>query len=170
METLLLYTTPTFLSIKVYIIVNSEWLKFPSIFAVIIFILNKIYSSQDNFFYSLYAFVVILWSQLFIKNWDRRCSELEIEWDNYTNQYEKENTRSDFKGLIGKSLITEKEEKYFPMSQRLLLYTKSAIKAIPCLFLAMCVMICFLNLNGAIKVESNSLLKIEYLAKLSQEG
>jgi len=67
-------------------------------------------------------------------------------------------------------LITEKEEKYFPVSRRFLLYLKSAIRAIPCLFLALCVMICFLNLNGAIVVESNSLLKIEYLAKLAREG
>ncbi len=142
----------------------------PSIYAILIYILQSFFTYELSFLYSSYGLFISLWSQFFIRNWDRKSSELEVEWDNYTSEYEKENTRDEFQGEIIKSVITDKEEKYFSKQRRILLFIKSGIKAIPYLCLAFFIIVIYLNLTGVILPEDNSIIEINFLTELAKKG
>ena len=153
-----------------YHLFNLEWLSIPAIYALLIWIIQRFFEYEVTFFYTTYALLMGIWSQMFLRSWDRKCSELTIEWDNFTTEYDKENVRSDFVGEIRKSPITEKEEKFFPKQKRIYLFIMSGIRAIPYLCFALFTMVCFLNLTGVIKEEDKSVLEIEFLNRLAQKG
>lgn len=110
------------------------------------------------------------WSQLFLINWDRKCSELQIEWDNFSNEYDKENIRPEYKGVIRKSPITEREELYYSNNKRILSFIISGLKSIPYLFLGGFVLLLYLNLSGIIKKKEKSVFKIKMLMNLKKPG
>ena len=171
MEIKLLFIMHGCLLIKV--IYNNHiigWLVIPAIYSLIILFLQNFFKYEVPFFYTSYALLIGAWSQLFIRHWDRKCSELAIEWDNLSTEFKKENLRSEFVGEMIKSPITDNYEKFFSKKKRLVLYLKSGLNAIPYLFLAFFTMICFLNLNGVINQEDDSILKIGFLTNLSKQG
>ena len=83
-----------------YHLFNLEWLSIPAIYALLIWIIQRFFEYEVTFFYTTYALLMGIWSQMFLRSWDRKCSELTIEWDNFTTEYDKENVRSDFVGEI----------------------------------------------------------------------
>jgi hypothetical protein len=142
----------------------------PAAFVVFMFILKKFTSIQEKYLLTLYALLIAVWAQLFIVYWSRKCSEISIEWDNFTEEYDKENFRREFKGEWRISPITEQYELYYSESKRKIQYLISFLVSLPCLMFALFVNICFLNLSGFIRPHMGSFFEIPFLLQFSEEG
>ncbi len=67
----------------------TSMVKYPSAIAAFVIILSLIYPDYKNNLYFIYSIIVLIWGQIYITSWNRRCSELYIEWDNFTGYYER---------------------------------------------------------------------------------
>jgi hypothetical protein len=119
---------------------------------------------------TIYAISIAIWSQVFLVYWNRKSSEIAVEWGNYDQDYDKENERREFKGEWKKSQITEQYEKVYPIKKRIPKYLYSVLLSIPFVILGLIVNIVFLNLSGFIKPHFNSALEIKFLGRLSEPG
>jgi len=115
---------------------------------------------------------VTLWATLYILRWESRCSEIAIWWDNYTNEYDLDNIRPEFKGAWVRSKITGKYEQYYPNNSRLLRYLVTVILSLPMLLISVIAMTCYMNITGVLlsKSSQGSILKINILSNLAEEG
>lgn len=141
----------------------TRWLVFPAGFALMVILLNFFFPYLTKLTLTIYALFLSLWSQVFIIFWDRKCSEIAIEWDNYTDEYELDNTRRQFKGEWRRSPVTGKYEKFYSSRKRLIKYIISAFTALPLILLSIFANIVFMNLSGSIEPEHGSYFEIEYL-------
>lgn len=148
----------------------TRFLAIPAVTALLIVLANSFFPDSSKLFYSLYALIIAIWAQLFIVYWDRKCQELSIEWDNFTEQYDNENQRREFKGEWKRSPITEQLERQYSNKKRMVSYFISLLISLPCLLLAILVNISFLNLSGFIKPKLNSILEFPFLAQFSEPG
>jgi hypothetical protein len=148
----------------------TRFLVIPAVTAFLIIFANSFFPENSKMFYSLYALIIAIWAQLFIIFWDRKCHELSIEWDNFTEQYDNENQRREFKGEWKRSPITEQLERQYSNKKRIISYLISFLISLPCLLLAIFVNISFLNLSGFIKPKLNSILEFPFLAQFSEPG
>lgn len=117
---------------------------------------------------TVYSLLLIIWCQLYFINWKRKCSELRIYWDNYTDEYEIENTRSQFFGEWRKSLITDKYEKYYPKYKRAIQYIISIAIMIPVFAFGFFVNILFMNFDGTIW--DGTIFHIPAVSAFSKQG
>lgn len=125
------------------------------LFTAIFYMLYAFFGENINFITSIYAFLLIIWSQLFLINWKKKCSETMIKWDNFNEEYDVENQRKEYKGIIRKSPITEKLEIYYPFYKRLIKFIESILIITPYLILALFINIVFLNLDGTVLKDSS---------------
>ncbi len=111
-----------------------------------------------------------IWSRLYINRWESRCSELAIRWDNYTDEYNIDNIRPEFKGEWKRSKITGKYEEYFPNNKRLFRYFISVLLALPLLSVSVFIITCYLNISGVLLSEKSkgSMLKMNYLSSFAE--
>jgi hypothetical protein len=145
----------------------TRWLAIPGIFALLTIVFNLFFPFLSKLSLTVYALFLSLWSQIFLIYWERKCSEISIEWDNYTDEYEIDNTRRKFKGEWRRSPVTGKYEKYYPQKQRILKYIISALASLPIIFLSVFVNIIFMNLSASIEREHGSYFEIPYLTNLT---
>jgi len=145
----------------------TRWLIIPAIFALLIIILNFFCPFLSKLSLTIYALFLSLWSQIFLIYWDRKCSEIAIEWDNYTDEYEIDNTRRKFKGEWRQSPITGKYEKFYSPRKRFVKYLLSALASLPLILLSIFANIIFMNLSASIEPEHGSYFEIEYLTHLT---
>ncbi len=142
----------------------------PAILSLLLLLLRSIFPDKTKLLITIYAMLIAVWTQIFNLYWDRKCSEIKIEWDNFTDEYDRDNLRKEFRGQWQLSPITEKEEKYYPSYKRTYTYIISFILSIPLIFLATIVNVFFLNISGSIKPELNSILEIPALGNLTKPG
>jgi hypothetical protein len=81
-----------------------------------------------------------------------------------------EMTRQEFKGEWIYDKVTEQYERDYPSGKRAFKYLQSVLISLPWFLLTLCMMICFLNLNGYLNENENSILYCEFLADMSQAG
>ena len=148
----------------------TKFLFVPGIFSILLFALMRLFPNHKQTFLTLYAITICLWTQFFSVFWNRKTSELKIEWDNYGDAYDRENTRKEFKGVYKKSPITEKYEKFYSMKSRLMQYFISFCVSMSILFMAFATNVLFLNLKGDIDEKSYNYLYYPSLRKLSRKG
>jgi hypothetical protein len=148
----------------------TRFLLIPAIASIIITILSFYFNHAEKYFVTLYAIIVALWSQFFIVYWDRKCGEISIEWDNYTEAYDRDNIRKEFKGEWRISPVTEKYEKYYSTQRRKKTYILSFLVSLPAILVSLFVNVCFLNLSGYILPHMSSFLEIEFLGKFAEKG
>ena len=148
----------------------TRFLLIPAIASIIISILTYYFCKSEKYFVTIYAIIVALWSQFFIIYWNRKCGEISIEWDNYTEAYDIDNIRKEFKGEWRISPVTEKYEKYYPTQKRKKTYLLSFLVSLPALLVSLFVNVCFLNLSGYILPHMGSFLEIEFLGKFAGQG
>jgi len=146
----------------------TRWLIIPAILSLLFIILNMFIPSYSKINLTIYALFLSIWSQIFLIFFQRKCSEISVEWDNFTEEYDKDNERRQFKGEWRKSPITGKYEKYFPTSKRIPKYIFSIICALPMIIISIFANVCYLNLSGFI--EPNSLLEIRVIQDLTLPG
>lgn len=148
----------------------TRWLTIPSLFALFILLLSYVLPDYSKVALTVYSLLLSVWSQLFLIYWNRKCSEITVEWDNYTEEYDQDNFRREFKGEWLKSPITGKYEKYYSSKKRFVKYLISILCSLPMLLLSIFANVCFLNLNGFIKAESDSLFDMKFLSNLTLPG
>lgn len=140
----------------------------PALFCVFFYMLRFFYGKAYNYLTTLYALSLVIWAQFYLINWKRKCSELMVYWDNYTEEYDIENFRKQYKGIVRYSPITDKQEVYYPNYKRILKIITGIFFMMPVFFLATFVNICFMNLDGTIA--EDTILNIPILNDLSKPG
>jgi hypothetical protein len=148
----------------------TRFLTIPSILGLIVITMNLYFADYSKYVLTLYAIAVVIWAQLFSIYWKRKCSEISIEWDNYSHEYEKENTRREFKGTWRKSPITNQYEKYYSNNKRKFLYLVSVSVIMPFICLSLLLNIIFFNLSGFIKPNLNSAFELPFFGIYAQNG
>ncbi|KAJ6244756.1 ngep-related [Anaeramoeba flamelloides] len=84
----------------------------------IIITISQHYQKEDSGQIGLwYIIIVSLWITFFIEYWKRKSSDLTYHWD-MLEFHQEEKIRTDFKGVLKKSLISNKKERYYPESKR----------------------------------------------------
>ena len=148
----------------------TRFLLIPASASIILTILSIYFQNFDQFLITSYVILLALWAQIYIVYWNRKCGEISIEWDNYTEEYDKENVRREFKGEWRVSPITEKYEKYYSENKRNIKFLISFLVSLPALLVSLFVNVCFLNLSGFIQPGTDSFLEIGFLCKFSEKG
>jgi len=148
----------------------NRFLLIPAGASIIVTILSIYFPKIEKLSITCYVILLALWAQIFIVYWNRKCGEISIEWDNYTEEYDKENVRREFKGEWRVSPVTEKYEKYYPENKRNIKFLISFLVSVPALLVSLFVNVCFLNLSGFIQPGTDSFLEIEFLCKFSAKG
>lgn len=147
----------------------TKFLLIPSIISFFLYTLNFFFQIIKNVNF-IYAMLMSLWINFFIIFWNRKTQELKIEWHNYTEEYNRENRRREFKGEWSRSLITGKYELHYSKTKRFIHYIDSFIISVPILFLAILVNIICLNITGIINEMDNSIFHIRFLSNLTKKG
>lgn len=111
---------------------------------------------------------LVIWAQFYLINWKRKCSELTIFWDNFSEGYENDNQRKEFKGEFRYSPITEKLEKYYPSIKHKLQIFVGILMMLPFFVVSMYMNAAFLNCDGTIK--QGSALNFPILSELNKPG
>jgi len=140
----------------------------PSIFSIFTIIMVNLFSDKSKFFFTLYAVLLSIWTQLYVIFWKRRCSEIVIEWDNFTENYNLANIRREFKGKWTRSWVTGNLEKTYPSIKRVISYFYSFIISIPYVVIALSLNILFLNLYGL--ANHDTIFEIQFIGKLIRPG
>lgn len=91
-----------------------------------------------------------------------------IQWDNFTEEYDKENQRKQFHGYWRNSPITDKPEKYYPAYKRYYKIITGIFIMLPLFALATFVNVCFMNMDGTI--QDGTVFSIPFLNNLHKEG
>ena len=124
-----------------------------------------IFGDTYSYITTIYALFLIIWCQFYLINWKRKCSELMIRWDNFTDEYDKENQRKEFKGIWRKSPVTEKPEKYYPKRSYIIQLLSGILIMIPVFVIATIMNISFMNMDGTI--EEGTAFHIPFLRVLA---
>jgi len=141
------------------------WALFPvAIFGVALFLHRpKGITVDDSPYLPAYALLMAFWTIIYTKCWRRKEHELALSWG--TSAVEKaEVLRPEFCGILRKSPVTGKPEKYFPAWKRRIRYLMSFFLSLPFLALGVIAMTLSLNLNGYIKHKESPI----YFASLSR--
>lgn len=128
----------------------SKWLLIPGIIAVLLYIHEKWTGSSTDSAYlnSYFSFGISLWAPLLVIFWQRRCSEVDVEWDNYNLRINPFSLREQFVGELRINPITDTEEYHYEHSQRLIKYLESFVITLPFIGAALFVMLSSLNALG----------------------
>lgn len=143
----------------------TRWLTIPALATCLILILNFLLPQYSKVYLTVYALLLSVWSQIFLIFFQRKCSEISVEWDNITEEYDKDNFRREFKGEWRMSPVSGKYEKYYANSKRIRKFLLSILCAIPMILVSVFANISNLNLNGFIQPES--LFEIKFLSDLT---
>ena len=146
----------------------TRWLTIPAIATCLILIFNFLMPFYSKVYLTIYALLLSVWSQVFLVFFQRKCSEISVEWDNITEEYDRDNFRREFKGEWRKSPITGKYEKFYPNSKRIPKFLLSILCAVPMILLSVLANISNLNLNGFI--QADSLFEVKSLSNLTLPG
>ena len=139
----------------------TKFLIIPALFSFFIFLSAKYLSKRNTeILYILYAFGIIIWVQFFIVFWNRKESELKVIWDNDNLEYEKEDKRKEFIGEIKKSIITGKDELYYPEKKKIINYSISCCVTLLFISLAVFINIISLNLRNLIPEDRHKILSM----------
>ena len=97
---------------------------------------------------------------------------MQVEWNRLDIEIQDENERTEFRGQRTYNPVTEKFDlrSIFPFRLKLLKYLKSFLISSPFLFVAVLMMIIFLNLHGYMRGKKRNPLYIDVFSKMSEEG
>lgn len=127
-----------------------------------------VFGEAYNYLTTVYSLALVIWAQFYLIDWKRKCSELMVQWDNYTEEYDLENQRKQFYGRMRLSPITDKLEKYYPNYKRVVNFLKGILIMLPVFIMATFINVCFMNLDGTIA--EGTILSIPFLSQLHQPG
>jgi hypothetical protein len=148
----------------------AKWLLIPAIIAILIYAHEHLYglSSDNDWYNSFFSFGIAIWAPLLVIFWGRRCSELDVEWDNYNLELCHASYRQQFKGELRTSPLTDLEELHYSSTQRAMRYIESLVIATPFILAALFVMLSSLNMMGY--SDKGDFFYMSFFASLSEEG
>ena len=148
----------------------AKWLLMPTVFALILYVIEFIvWDEKLQQLYNVgFSVGIAVWAVLLVKNWRRRCAEIDIEWDNYNLDTEKVSLRQQFQGDLVTDQITDRDTIYYSDNQRLMRYIESVIISFPYIFGALFVMIASLNMMGY--VDDKEIYCMSFLADMAKPG
>lgn len=142
----------------------------PTIVAIIFYIME--FFSSDERLIDLYnvafSLGIAIWAVLLVKNWTRRCAEIDVEWDNYGLDTNSVSLRQQFRGDFVTDPVTDLDTIYYSKSKRMMRYVESFIISTPFIVGAVIVMFCSLNMMGYVSDEEKYC--IPALANLAKPG
>ena len=148
----------------------TKFILIPAVLSLVTFILSKILSNKKvEILYMIYALGVTIWVQFFIIYWNRTESVLKVEWNNDSNEYEKEDKRKDFVGEIKRSMITGKYELRYSHKKKFINYLISFSITFIFILIAILINVIALNLRALIPEKKYSYLNMPKYRKYSKK-
>lgn len=149
-----------------------KWLVLPGAMAIVVYIANTYFYTVDNSpFAAVFSLIMSLWGVAYTVSWKRKCRSFYFKWDDYAMTEDPEQLRKEFRGEMKINKITDEPDTAFSAMQRFPLYIKSVLICVPCLAVAIFVIICFLNATGVIRPEHHGgAFDIPMLSKLADQG
>ena len=149
----------------------TKFVLIPAIVSLVVFVLAKILPKKNaELLYMFYALGVTVWVQFFIIYWHRTESILKVEWNNDTNEYEKEDKRKEFVGEIKRSIITGKFELRYPYKKKLINYLISSSITFLFILIALLISVISLNLRALIPDNHHKYLHMPKYRKYSEKN
>ena len=125
---------------------------FPCFVSIFIFILKFVISEdQIENVRMFHAIGIAIWAQFFIISWNKKSSELKVQWDNDEKIFQKEVQRMDFVGELKINPVTGKYHLYYPTYKRIISYFFSAIAVLLFFGISIFFNIIYFNLRKIIK-------------------
>eukprot|EP01084_Bolivina_argentea_P069792 126927_1 len=152
----------------------TKWLFIPGICGLLFYITrSEGFDIDESKYMPFFALFVCIWSHFMIKYWNRRASDLALNWNTIEFANEKyliqSDIRPEFRGIIRLSEITGKPERYYSQWKRYPKFMFGIFITLFLLTLVFIMMICSLNLQGYIHSQ-NSIIYIETFNALSKPG
>ena len=148
----------------------TKFILIPAVLSLIVFLLAKILSSKKaELLYMFYALGVTIWVQFFIIYWNRTESVLNVEWNNDSSEYEKEDKRKEFVGEIKRSIITGKYELRYSHKKKFINYLISSDITIIFILIALFINAISLNLRALIPDNYHKLINMPRYRKYTKK-
>eukprot|EP00931_Biecheleriopsis_adriatica_P032861 TRINITY_DN19122_c0_g2_i1.p1 TRINITY_DN19122_c0_g2~~TRINITY_DN19122_c0_g2_i1.p1 ORF type:complete len:711 (-),score=164.19 TRINITY_DN19122_c0_g2_i1:36-2114(-) len=152
----------------------TRWLIAPAVFGLACWLHMRVsgHTVDDDPYLPFHSLFVVFWSMAFLCGWDFECAAKAWRWNVFGEEREEE-VRPEFQGELRKSRATGRLERYSPYGRRLAAYATSAIVTACMLFVAFCVMVCSLNLQGYMEQSATTFERafyVEPLAQLAEPG
>ena len=109
----------------------TNFIIFPSIISIFIFCFNFFISKEkiENI-RMFHAIGIAIWVQFFIISWNKKSSELQVQWNDDETIFKKEVQRREFIGELKINPITGRYHLFYPTYKRLISYFFSALGVI----------------------------------------
>ena len=126
----------------------TNFIIFPSIVSIIIF-LSKYFISEEKIenVRMFHAIGIAIWVQFFIVSWNKKSSELKVQWNNDENKFIKEVQRKEFTGELKINPVTGKYHLYYPISKRIINYIISSLTVVLFFCISIYLNILYFNLR-----------------------
>ena len=149
----------------------TKFILIPAILSLVVFVLAKILPNKSGeLLYMFYALSVTVWVQFFIIYWNRTESVLNVEWDNDSKVYEKEDKRKEFFGEIKRSIITGKFELRYSHKKKMINYLISSGITFIFILIALFINVISLNLRALIPEDHHKYLHMPKYRKYSEKN
>ena len=149
----------------------TKFILIPAILSLVVFVLAKILPNKSGeLLYMFYALSVTVWVQFFIIYWNRTESVLNVEWDNDSKVYEKEDKRKEFVGEIKRSIITGKFELSYSHKKKMINYLISSGITYIFILIALFINVISLNLRALIPENHHKYLHMPKYRKYSEKN
>ena len=148
----------------------TKFMLIPAVLSLIICLLAKLLSNKKaELLYMFYALGVTVWVQFFIIYWNRNESVLNVQWNNDSNEYEKEDKRKEFVGEIKRSIITGKYELSYSHKKKFINYLISSGVTFVFIIIALLINAISLNLRALIPENRHKLLNMPRYRKYTKK-
>jgi len=122
----------------------TKWLVLPSLVGIILWVLDMIIQTPDNFTSIFVCVGMGLWTSSFIHFWRRKANKHALKWGTFYMGKVMETTRPEFYGVSRINPVTARVDRYYPWSQRiwkvLFSYSCLVVSLICLLFMVACLM------------------------------
>lgn len=139
--------------IAIYFIFFQTFLKFllyPAIPGLFFFHYFPFIQTTFSHFNHIYSILIIIWAQFFLIAWQRKESELSVEWGSYGKIFKLLDKNKDFKGDPTINLVSGVLMEKYSKKKRLFQYFISLLESLVFLGISVVFKIVFLNLKGFI--------------------
>eukprot|EP00933_Yihiella_yeosuensis_P014337 TRINITY_DN12897_c1_g1_i1.p1 TRINITY_DN12897_c1_g1~~TRINITY_DN12897_c1_g1_i1.p1 ORF type:complete len:761 (-),score=135.63 TRINITY_DN12897_c1_g1_i1:182-2464(-) len=96
-----------------------KWLLFPSLVGVVLWILDLLFMTPDNFTAMFVCIGMGLWVMGFAHFWRRKQSSTALRWGTFTMKKQPEPSRPQFYGVHRINPVTGRVDRYYPWSERI---------------------------------------------------
>eukprot|EP00931_Biecheleriopsis_adriatica_P004326 TRINITY_DN106018_c0_g1_i1.p1 TRINITY_DN106018_c0_g1~~TRINITY_DN106018_c0_g1_i1.p1 ORF type:complete len:762 (-),score=149.67 TRINITY_DN106018_c0_g1_i1:75-2360(-) len=97
----------------------TRWLVLPSLAGMVLFVLDLLVQTPDNFTSFGLVIGMGLWSTTFVHFWRRKVNRYALKWGTFSLKKTPEPTRPEFYGVSRINPVTGRVDRYYPWSERI---------------------------------------------------